>query len=118
MTPINGVGALRQPGRPLGRDPCHGSHPVVGGIVRVSCRSVFGRWVSYPLPPLCGVVLLVRYDAGLTFDRTELTVVTSVLAGSVRRAFIRTGMSRGAQLLPVSPRGRDGKRSRFLASRG
>jgi hypothetical protein len=52
MTPIVGVRVLYQPGRSLGRDPCHGSYPVVGGIVRVSCRSIFGRWVSYPLPPL------------------------------------------------------------------
>jgi hypothetical protein len=81
-TLIVGVGALHEPGRSLGRGPCHGSHPVVGGIVRVSYRFEFGWWVSYPLPPLCDVVSLVQYGAGLASDRTEVTAIISVLVGS------------------------------------
>jgi hypothetical protein len=61
---------------------CHGSHPVVGGIVRASYRSVLGRWVSYLLPPLCGVVLLARCGTRMVFDWTKVTTVTSVLVGS------------------------------------
>jgi hypothetical protein len=81
MTPIIGVMALCQLGRLLGRDPCHGSHPVVGGIIRASCQSVSKRWVSYLLSPSCGIVLFMQYGAGLASDWTEVTAVTLVFAG-------------------------------------
>jgi hypothetical protein len=58
MTLIVGVGALRQPRRSLGRDPHHGSHPIVGGIIHVSCRSVVGWWILYLLPPLMRCCLI------------------------------------------------------------
>jgi hypothetical protein len=80
MTPIVGVKVLRQLGR------SHGSHPVVGGIVRASHWSVSGWWVSYPLPPLCSVVLFVRRGTGMVSDQTEMTAVTSVLVRSEWRA--------------------------------
>jgi hypothetical protein len=88
-TLIVGVGALRQSGRSLRRDPCHGSHPVVGGIVYVSGRSVFGQWAPYPWSPPCGVILLVRRGAGMVPDWTEVTVVTSVLEVLVWRACLQ-----------------------------
>jgi hypothetical protein len=59
MTPIVGVEALHEPRRSLGRDPCHGSHPVVGGIIRAFCQSVSGRRVSSPLSPPCDIALFV-----------------------------------------------------------
>jgi hypothetical protein len=90
MTSITGVGALCQPERLLDREPCRGSHPVVGGIVRASCRSICRSisrwWVSYLLPPSCGIVLVVWYGAGLASNQTEVTAVTLVFAGSVRRS--------------------------------
>jgi hypothetical protein len=58
----------------------------VGGIVQVSSRFVFGWRVSHPLPPWCGVVSSVQYGTGMLSDQAEVTVVPSVLAGSVRLA--------------------------------
>ena len=101
MTSIIGVGALREPGRSIGRDPCHGSHPVVGGIVCMSRRSIFGRCVSYPLPPLCGVVSFVRRGTGMTPDWTEVIVVPSVLVRSVRR--VSSCQSRHTEPRSISP---------------
>ena len=57
---------------------------------------------------LRGIVLFVRRGTGMTSDRTEVTVVPSVLAGSVRRAC--SCQSRHAWLGSTSPclsRGRD-----------
>jgi hypothetical protein len=73
---------------------------VTGGIVHASCQSVSGQWVSYPLPPLCGVVMLERRGIGMTSDRTEVTDVTSFLVRSLWRAYSRP--------LPVLSRGHDG----------
>jgi hypothetical protein len=78
----------------------------VGGIVHASCQSVFGRWVLYPLPPLCGIVSLVQCGTGTVSDRTEVTTVTSVLVESVwLLAFVRVSMLNHARPLPVLPRG-------------
>ena len=86
-TSIIGVGALRQLGRSLSRDPCDGSHPIVGRTVYPPGWVVPGRWSSYPsLPPRGGVVLSVQRGIGLTSDRAEMTTVILVLMGSVRRA--------------------------------
>ena len=87
MTPIVGVRAHHKLGRSLGRDPCHGSHPIVGGIVHASCWSIFGRWVSYSLPPLCGAVLLVWHGIGMAPDSTMVTTVPLVIVRSVRHAY-------------------------------
>jgi hypothetical protein len=45
----------------------------------VSYRSVFGQWVSYPLPPLCGVVSSVQRGTGIASDQTEVIAIPSVL---------------------------------------
>jgi hypothetical protein len=79
MTPSVGVGVHHLPGRSLGRDPFHGSHPIVGGVICTSYRSVFGGWASYPSTLLRGVVLFVRRGTGLVSDRDEVTTVPSVL---------------------------------------
>jgi hypothetical protein len=83
MTPIVGVRALCQARWPFRRVPSRGSHPIVGGIVQASSRSVFGQWVSYPLPPWCGVVSSMWHGTGMASDRAEVTAVLSVLAWSV-----------------------------------
>jgi hypothetical protein len=75
MTPIIEVRALRQLGRSLGRDLCHGSHPIVGGIIHVSYQSVFGRWVLYPLSPLVRCCLVIAAWHRMASDRTEVTAV-------------------------------------------
>jgi hypothetical protein len=78
--------ALYWSGWPFRRVPYHGSHPVVGRIVQASSQSTFGRQVSYPLPPRYGVVSLVWHGTGIESDRAEVTVVPSVLVGSVWHA--------------------------------
>jgi uncharacterized membrane protein YraQ (UPF0718 family) len=52
----------------------------------MSCWTIFGRWGAVLASPLCSVVLSVLRGAGMASDRTEVTVVLSVLARSVRRA--------------------------------
>jgi hypothetical protein len=79
VTLIVGVRALHQLGRSLGQDPYHGSHPVVGGSYMHPVGLYLGRWVLYPLPPLCGVVLLVRRGTWMVSDWTEVTAITSIL---------------------------------------
>ena len=101
-TLIVGVGALHQPGRSPGQDPCHGSHPIVGGIIRTSYRSVFEWWVSYPLPPLCGAVSLMRRGTGMTSNRTKVTVVPFILVRSVWCAC--SWQSRRTKPRSISPR--------------
>jgi hypothetical protein len=86
MTLIIGIRALNRSGWPLCRDPYRGSHPMVREIVHMSCQSVSGLWVLYPLPQSCSIVLSVQYGARLASNRTEVTAVTSVLAGLVWRA--------------------------------
>jgi hypothetical protein len=51
--------------------------------------------------PPCGVVLFVLHGAGMAFDRTKVTVVPSVLAGSMRHA--HSCQSRHARLSLTSP---------------
>jgi hypothetical protein len=105
VTPIVGVRALRRPERSLGRDPYHGSHPIVGGIICMPYRSVFGRWVLYPLLLLCGVIMSVRRGIGMVSDQIEMTTITSVLAGLAWCAC--SCQSKHARPLPILPRGHD-----------
>jgi hypothetical protein len=59
----------------------------------MSCWSIFGQWMSYPLLPLCGVVLLVWRGLGLAFDRTKMIVVPLVLVGQCGvLTLVRVGM--------------------------
>ena len=52
-------------------------------------------------PPLCGVVLSMLHDARMASNRTEVTIVPSVLAGSVWHA--HSYQSRHARLGLTSP---------------
>ena len=87
MTPVVEVGARCQSGWLRCRGLRRGSNPVVGGTVYPYHRAVSGRWSSYPLsPPRDSVVLSVWRGTELVSDRAKVTVVPSVLAGSVRCA--------------------------------
>jgi hypothetical protein len=115
-TSIVWVRALHLPGRLLGRDPCCGSHPIVGRIILASYMSISRRWLSYPLPPSCSIILFMQYNAGLASDWTEVTAVTSVFAGSAQCTCLhQIGYRAGAQPLPISPRGQDGEEVAYLS---
>ena len=62
-----------------------GSHPVVGGNVHVSCRTVCGRWAIIPTVTAWAVSCFPYDMVGMASDRTEVTAVPSVLMRSVRR---------------------------------
>jgi hypothetical protein len=75
----------------------------------MSCRFVFEWWVSYPLPPLCGVVLSVRRGTRMVSDQTEVTAVNRSLRGQCDTpTSVRAGILSYAPPLPILPRGRDG----------
>jgi hypothetical protein len=58
---------------PLSQGSRCGSHPIVGGVVPSSCRTVFGRWALYRSSLSCGVVLSVQCGTKMASDRTEVT---------------------------------------------
>ena len=62
----------------------------------------------YGQPPPCGVVLSVLRGVGMVSDRTEVTVVPSIVAGSVQRA--KSCQSRHVGLGLTSPRSSQGSR--------
>jgi hypothetical protein len=79
--PRVGVEAPTRSGWPLGQGLRRGSHPVVGRIVHASC------WAISAVTALDGVILSELRGTGVASDRTEVTAVPSVLAGSVRHTY-------------------------------
>jgi hypothetical protein len=78
---------LRWLGWPLSQGHHRGSHPVVGGVVLLSRRAVFGRWVT---------VLAVT---------TRWCCLVFV---AWRKDGVRADVLGGARSLPIPSRGRDG----------
>jgi len=64
-----------------------GSHPIVGGNIQVSCRTVCGRWAIVPTVTAWAVSSFPYDMAGMASDRTEVTALPSVLMRSVRRTY-------------------------------
>jgi hypothetical protein len=63
----------------------HGPHPVVGGVVRLSCWAMFGWWATVLVITAwrCCLVHAAWHSDGVWPSRE--TVVSSVLAGLVQR---------------------------------
>jgi hypothetical protein len=83
----------------------------VGGIIRASHVSVLGQWVLYLLPPVCGVVSLVRHGIGMAPDQTKVTAVPSVLVRLSVPTLVRASMPSYARPLSSYPGVMIGERS-------
>ena len=98
--PLHWGRGLRWLGWPLSRGFHRGSYPVVGGIVPVFRRAIRGRWVVVPAVIAWAVLFFPCGMAEMASDRTEVTVVPSVLMRSVRHACSCQGWHSLQDLVP------------------